>query len=74
MTVSTPSTKAIPAAGNTNRQADTPAARMAISSLRRFRPMKADRVPNRKTNGISCKITEGDFSSTRPKIRTADRS
>ena len=47
---------------------------MAISSLRRFRPTKAARVPNRKTKGSSCTITCGDFSSIRPRIRRAERS
>ncbi|MNL47006.1 hypothetical protein D3C87_1697700 [compost metagenome] len=53
VTVSTPSTRAAAAAGRTKRQADMPAARMAISSLRRFSPTKAASVPNRKTKGRS---------------------
>ncbi len=61
-----PSMKAAAAAGRMKRQAETPAARMAISSLRRFMSMKAPRMPNRKTKGRSCRITDGDFSSVRP--------
>ncbi len=64
--VSSPSTNAAAAAGRMNRQADTPAARMAISSLRRFRVTKAASTPNRKTKGSSCRITVGDFRIVRP--------
>ena len=57
--------KAAPADGRMNRQAETPAARMAISSLRRLRPTKANRVPNRKTNGPSASTVAGAFSRVR---------
>ena len=74
VTVRTPRTRAAPAAGSTKRQADTPAALMAISSLRRLRPTKAASVPNRKTNGSNWTMTVGDFSSTRPKMRAPESS
>jgi hypothetical protein len=57
--VSRPITKAAMAAGMMKRQAETPAARMAISSLRRFSSTKAPRVPNRKMNGVSTRIVAG---------------
>ena len=74
MTVKVPMTKAAPAAGKMNRQAETPAARMAMSSLRRLRPTKAAKVPNRKAKGKSSRITDGDFSAVRPKICAAPTS
>ncbi|MNE33211.1 hypothetical protein D3C80_1268670 [compost metagenome] len=74
VTLSTPSTRAAPAAGSTKRQAEMPAARMAINSLRRFSPTKAARVPNRKTKGSNWMMTLGDFNSTRPKMRALDSS
>ena len=67
VTASRPATKAATAAGPMNRQAETPAARMATSSLRRLRPTKALIPPNRKTKGSRIWMTEGDLSSVRPK-------
>ncbi len=64
--VRTPMTKAMIAAGSTKRQADTPAARMAISSLRRLSVTKARIDPPRKANGSRIRIVDGAFSSTRP--------
>ncbi len=64
--VNRPSPKAAPAAGRMKRQAETPAARMATSSLRRLRVTKAASTPNRNTNGRSCRITAGDFKRVRP--------
>jgi hypothetical protein len=63
--VSRPITKAATAAGMMKRQAETPAARMAISSLRRFRPTNAPRVPNRKMNGVSTRMVAGACSMVR---------
>ena len=37
-----------------------------MSSLRRFRFMKVDRTPNRKTNGMMIRITPGDSSKASP--------
>ncbi len=62
---SSPSNAAAAAAGRMNRHADTPAARMATSSLRRLRVTNVPSTPNRKTNGSSCRITDGDFSTVR---------
>ena len=73
-TVSTPKNTAAPAAGKMKRQAETPAARMAISSLLRFRLTKAPSTPNRKANGSSRRMTVGDSSSARPSTCTADTS
>ena len=56
-----PQTKAATAAGVMKRQAEMPAARMAISSLRRFRETKAASTPNRNTNGSSTSSTAGAF-------------
>ena len=50
------------------RQAETPAARMAISSLRRFRLTKAPRTPNRKAKGSSSRIRDGAFSIVRLRV------
>ena len=41
------------------RQAETPAARMATSSLRRFSPTKAPMPPKRKQNGSRICTSEG---------------
>ena len=60
--VKRPMTKAAPAAGRINRQAETPAARMAINSLRRLRLTKAPSTPPRKAKGSSIRITDGVLS------------
>ena len=62
-TVTMPITKAAPAAGRMKRQAETPAARMAMSSLLRFRSTKAPSTPNRKANGRSTRTTDGTLSA-----------
>ena len=49
------------------RHAEMPAARMAISSLRRFRPTKAANTPNKKAKGSSIRMTLGDCRRVRPK-------
>ena len=67
-TVTIPITKAAPAAGRMNRHAETPAARMAISSLLRLRSTKAPSTPNRKANGKRTRITDGVFSAVSLRI------
>ncbi len=55
--------KAAPAAGKMKRQAETPAARIAISSERRFSVTNAAMVPNRKMNGSKSRMIDGDCSN-----------
>ena len=63
-----PNTIAMTPAGITKRQAEMPAARMAINSDRRFNPTKADKDPNKKAKGRRVKIVLGDFNIIRPRI------
>ena len=57
-----------------NLQADTPAARMATSSLRRFSTTKAPMPPNRKQIGSRIWMIDGAFSSVSSKIPLAPTS